>query len=111
MSLSLAASDSIGKSKVNLLSCTDRPLSYSPLFDGAAPDEEVASEHQAKLEAKLDAYEVILAKQKYLGGNVRSKVMFCNVAYMLSGVDARGPLPLAIWRHGCLPDASRGAIC
>ncbi|KLO14542.1 glutathione S-transferase [Schizopora paradoxa] len=42
---------------------------FKSLFGGAEPDETVASEQQAKLEAKLDAYEVILARYKYLGGN------------------------------------------
>lgn len=43
----------------------------SPILHGAEPDEKLASAQQAKLEAKLDAYETILAKYKYLGGDVR----------------------------------------
>jgi len=42
---------------------------FGPLFRGATPDEKAAGEKQEKLEAKLDAYEVLLAKYKYLGGD------------------------------------------
>jgi len=42
---------------------------FGPLFRGATPDEKVASEKQEKLETKLDAYEIILGKYKYLGGD------------------------------------------
>ncbi|KLO16644.1 glutathione S-transferase [Schizopora paradoxa] len=42
---------------------------FGPLFRGTVPDETVASQKQTELEAKLDAYEVILGKYKYLGGN------------------------------------------
>ena len=50
-----------------------RPMySNSPIIHGSEPDEKLASAQQAKLEAKLDAYEVILSKYKYLGGDVRA---------------------------------------
>lgn len=37
---------------------------------GAKGDEARAAEHKKTLEAKLQAYEVILSKQKYLAGDV-----------------------------------------
>ena len=39
-------------------------------YFGSAPDEEAVARHLSNLESKLDAYEVILAKQKYLAGDV-----------------------------------------
>ncbi|KLO14538.1 glutathione S-transferase [Schizopora paradoxa] len=42
---------------------------YGPLLHGSTPDEKLASVQQAKLEGKLDAYETILKKYKYLGGD------------------------------------------
>ncbi|KLO14539.1 glutathione S-transferase [Schizopora paradoxa] len=42
---------------------------YGPLMYSSVPDEKLASAQQAKLEAKLDAYETILAKYRYLGGD------------------------------------------
>lgn len=41
------------------------------------PDEKVVKEQVEKLSAKLDAYEVILSKQKYLGGEVSSRRQEC----------------------------------
>jgi len=38
-------------------------------YRGLKTDETLASAQQAELEKKLDAYEVILSKQKYIGGN------------------------------------------
>lgn len=38
---------------------------------GLQPDEAVFKQHVAALEEKLDAYEVLLARQKYIGGDVR----------------------------------------
>jgi glutathione S-transferase len=35
------------------------------------PDEERVSEQLANLQPKLDAYDLILSKQKYLAGDVR----------------------------------------
>lgn len=49
---------------------------FTPLFGGTT-DEKVASEKQVQLESKLDAYESILAKHKYLGGNVRFLMAGC----------------------------------
>lgn len=40
---------------------------------GGTPDEAKVAELTKTLEAKLQAYEVILGKQKYLAGNVRRK--------------------------------------
>lgn len=37
---------------------------------GAEPDEALAEKHRATLVAKLDGYERILSKQKYLAGEV-----------------------------------------
>ncbi|KAF8072249.1 glutathione S-transferase [Lyophyllum atratum] len=45
---------------------------YEKLFKpyhGLTPDQAVVDEHLKKLDAKLDAYEVILSKQKYLAGD------------------------------------------
>ncbi|GLB42152.1 putative glutathione S-transferase, N-terminal domain [Lyophyllum shimeji] len=39
------------------------------LLHGLVPDQTVFEEHLKKLDAKLDAYEVILSKQKYLAGD------------------------------------------
>jgi hypothetical protein len=38
---------------------------------GKKPNEQVITDHIAKLSAKLDSYEAILSKQKYLAGEVR----------------------------------------
>lgn len=54
---------------MNVMSCTH--FFVSPLFRGVPADETVASEKQTQLEGKLDGYEVILGKYKYLGGDVR----------------------------------------
>jgi glutathione S-transferase len=40
-------------------------------YMGKTANEKVIAEHAAKLDAKLDAYEAILSKQKYLAGDVR----------------------------------------
>lgn len=39
---------------------------------GGATDDKIVESFTATLEAKLDAYEVILSKQKYLAGDVSS---------------------------------------
>jgi glutathione S-transferase len=39
---------------------------------GGEPDEKLVEELVGKLEGKLDGYETILAKQKYLAGDVRA---------------------------------------
>lgn len=39
-------------------------------FNGQAPDEANVARHLASLESRLDGYEAILSKQKYLAGNV-----------------------------------------
>ena len=41
-------------------------------YRGLVPDEVRVKEHTAKLEMKLDGYEAILSKQKYLAGEVRA---------------------------------------
>jgi len=38
---------------------------------GRDPDEDVIKRYEAKFETTLEAYERILSKQKYIGGNVR----------------------------------------
>lgn len=43
-------------------------------LNGKESDENVVAEQLKKLEEKLDAYEVILSKQKYLAGNVRTSI-------------------------------------
>jgi hypothetical protein len=40
-------------------------------YMGKPANKEVIAEHAAKLDAKLDGYEAILSKQKYLAGDVR----------------------------------------
>ncbi|GLB40879.1 putative glutathione S-transferase [Lyophyllum shimeji] len=52
------------------------PSAYGAVFEnlfkplhGLVPDQTVFEEHLKKLDAKLDAYEVILSKQKYLAGD------------------------------------------
>ena len=49
-------------------------IAYEKLFkalSGKEPDEAVMTELLGRLEVKLDGYEAILGKQKYLAGNVR----------------------------------------
>lgn len=41
-------------------------------YQGLKTDENRASEHIKNLEEKLDVYDVILSKQRYLAGDVRS---------------------------------------
>ena len=41
-----------------------------PRLRGGATNEKTVEEYAATLDAKLDAYEVILSKQKYLAGDV-----------------------------------------
>lgn len=58
-------------------------------------DETLAAEHQAKLEAKLDAYESILSKFKYLAGDVSNiaEIICRSTHYLfLQGPDAGRPL-------------------
>jgi glutathione S-transferase len=43
----------------------------SPRKQGLTPDKEVYEKHLADLSGKLDVYEQILSKQKYLVGDVR----------------------------------------
>jgi glutathione S-transferase len=44
-------------------------LVYTPLFSGKPGNAETIKDHAQRLEAKLAAYETILSKQKYLGGD------------------------------------------
>ena len=46
---------------------------FKPLF-GQETNEKLVQELATQLENKLDAYEVILGKQKYLAGNVRGSL-------------------------------------
>jgi len=52
-----------------------------PLFRGTTPDEKFAGGEQEKLEANLDAYEVILGKYKYIGGDELTLADFFHLAY------------------------------
>lgn len=45
-------------------------LIYHASFRGIEPDAKVIAENVEKLTAKLDGYEAILKKQKYLAGEV-----------------------------------------
>ena len=40
-------------------------------YRGETPDKDVFEKHIANLSLKLDVYDKILSKQKYLGGDVR----------------------------------------
>jgi hypothetical protein len=48
---------------------------------GVQPDEERVSEQLANLQPKLDAYDLILSKQKYLAGDVR---LFFNLTLAMN---------------------------
>jgi glutathione S-transferase len=39
------------------------------------PDEALVKEHLEKIDSKLDVYEQILSKQKYIAGDVRPQVL------------------------------------
>lgn len=79
---------------------------------GGETNEKIVEYYHTALASKLDAYEVILAKQKYLAGDV-SSISYCvsshpaHVAYMLmidgllncnTDGDTRGYIPSALWR-------------
>lgn len=53
-------------------------LNYTCRMFGQTPDEEVVKANLATLNAKLDAYEKILSKQKYIGGEVCIKPQIVN---------------------------------
>jgi glutathione S-transferase len=42
---------------------------------GLTPDQEVVDKHISDLSGKLDVYDKILSKQKYLAGEVRDKFL------------------------------------
>lgn len=42
----------------------------SSSFRGLTPDQAIVDEHMAALASKLDGYEAVLSKQKYLAGDV-----------------------------------------
>jgi glutathione S-transferase len=44
---------------------------FLPRFRGETPDKEAFDKHIAKMSLKLDVYDQILSKQKYLAGDVR----------------------------------------
>lgn len=56
-------------------------------------DEERVTEYKTKLEGKLDAYEGILSKQKYLAGTVRIPnflvVGRCKILILILGSNPR----------------------
>ena len=49
-------------------------IAVEKIFKGGIPDEKRVEELVGKLEGKLDGYEAILAKQKYVGGDVRASL-------------------------------------
>lgn len=51
-------------------------------FGGKTDEAQVKSLHE-QLKTKLDVYEVILSKQKYLGGDVR-RATFCSIVHLLT---------------------------
>ncbi|KAG8220483.1 glutathione S-transferase [Butyriboletus roseoflavus] len=60
------------------------PLIYEKVFkarSGGQPDQAKANEYLQKLEAKLDVYEVILSKQKYLAGDNVTLADLQHLAY------------------------------
>jgi hypothetical protein len=67
------------------------------------PDKAVVDKNMATLTSKLDAYDVILGKQKYLAGDVR----MCLVGFMqyscstclIVGNHACGPIPPSAWNY------------
>ena len=68
---------------------------------GQTPDKVVLDSLIETLSAKLDAYEVILGKQKYLTGNVSSSMLFCTRLphIPLSGSDACGSVSSPVRHH------------
>jgi glutathione S-transferase len=49
---------------------------------GLTPDQEVVEKHIADLNGKLDVYDKILSKQKYLAGEVRDKfLLLADIAH------------------------------
>jgi hypothetical protein len=70
---------------------------------GQETDERRVKEHTDKLSMKLDGYEAILSKQKYLAGDVSAPF----VKYKPQLIDPRGAgthhgrsLPPSVWLHG-----------
>jgi hypothetical protein len=64
------------------------------------PDMAVVEKSMVALSSKLDAYDVILGKQKYLAGDV----CFCSwgaityqAKYLATGNDSCGPVPPSYW--------------
>ncbi|EIW80695.1 glutathione S-transferase [Coniophora puteana RWD-64-598 SS2] len=60
---------------------------FKPMF-GLTTNEERAAEHLETLNAKLDAYDVLLGKQKYIGGNEYTLADIFHLAYALAVVEA-----------------------
>jgi len=80
---------------------------YKP-YRGLAPDEERVKELVPQLEGKLDGYEAILSKQKYLAGNVRlvsfghaCREVVDLMELLCTGGHPRGSIPFASLHH-CL---------
>jgi hypothetical protein len=68
---------------------------------GVPTNEERVKELVGTLEQKLDVYDVILGKQKYLAGNVRC-ILFDDHRYAADlgvGAHSRRLLPSALWCH------------
>ena len=57
-------------------------IAVEKIFKGGVPNEKLVEELVGKLEGKLDGYEAILAKQKYLAGDVRAS--YCSKQASLS---------------------------
>jgi len=68
-------------------------------YRGLPADEERVKELIPQLESKLDVYEVILNKQKYLAGDVRAAVSFETRTKKLSDTDG-------VLHVGCHPGGS-----
>jgi hypothetical protein len=62
---------------------------------GLQPDQAVVDKEIAAIDKKLEAYDVILAKQRYLAGDVRTPTSTLTglISAIIEGIDPGGPLP------------------
>ena len=79
MSACTGESDDLPRDRSHYYACF---FGGSRIIHGSIPDEKLASAQQAKLEAKLDGYETILAKHRYLGGDVRSELFLPRITFI-----------------------------
>ena len=74
-------------------------------FLGLETNAEILERHTTMLDARLDGYEAILSKQKYLAGNVGISVIIGDQLKRLpvpySGGDGRGSLSPTVRREDC----------